>query len=225
MAGAKNNKIERRTFTGHKVEMRTDGDNSILDGHGAVFYDGTPATEYILSQSYKWKERVSPNAFNRALDEHDDVRGLFNHDVNFILGRTMSGTMDLSVDKKGLRYEITLPETQQAADVATSVKRGDITGSSFSFWPTKTSWEEGEDGWEIRTIEEVILLDLGPVTFPAYDGATSFARAEERSALQAIKEERDEFLQIKDEKETNNATNLDIINVRMRMIELDLMQK
>src|ERR1700728_2523684 len=85
-----------------RLAKRSDGTSEIC-GYGAVFYDGTPDTEYPM-----WPgavERIMPGAFDRALRE-DDVRGLFNHDPNLLLGRTASGTMRLRVDDVGLWYSI-----------------------------------------------------------------------------------------------------------------------
>ncbi|MCT7656157.1 HK97 family phage prohead protease [Oceanimonas sp. NS1] len=73
------------------------------------------------------------------------MRALFNHDPNFVLGRTRSGTLALSVDADGLRYEIDPPDTQTVRDlVLAPLARGDITGSSFAFaWRrTATSGEK-----------------------------------------------------------------------------------
>ncbi len=65
---------------------------------------------------------------------NDDVRGLFNHDPNFILGRSAAGTLSLSVDERGLRYDITAPDTQTIRDlVLAPMMRGDINQSSFAF--------------------------------------------------------------------------------------------
>lgn len=159
------------------IETRADG-SKMLTGYGAVFYRADePGTEYQLwSDLY---ERVSRSAFDVALKRKDDARGLFNHDANHILGRTASGTMRLSVDDVGLRYEIDLPNTPQAQAVAEAVARGDVSGSSFSFRVEKQTFErDAKRNAEIRTIEQVELFDVGPVTFPAYQATTSAMRAD-----------------------------------------------
>lgn len=157
------------------VETREDGTRTI-SGVGAVFYrDGDTATEYRLARNIV--ERVAPDAFDRALADGDDARGLFNHDSNHLLGRVSSGTMRLSKGDDGLRYEIDLPDTQSGRDVAASIERGDLTGSSFAFVVDAVEWsEDGED--DVRTIKSVRLFDVGPVTFPAYEGTTTGVRSE-----------------------------------------------
>lgn len=177
--------MERRTTTGPEIRVENrDGKNTVV-GYGAVFYrDGTPGTEYKMFSDLV--ERISPGAFSRALKEKHDAAGLFNHDPNMLLGRVSSGTMRLAVDERGLRYEIDLPDTTVAKDVAASIARGDVQGSSFAFKVTKQSWSEQKDGPDIRTIEDLDLFDTGPVVFPAYSGTTTGLRScDDNEALQA----------------------------------------
>ena len=160
------------------VEKRGDGRHTIV-GYGAVFYDPANAgTEYEPWAGIA--ERISPKAFDRALKDKDDVRGLFNHDPNYLLGRTSAGTMRLSVDKRGLRYEIDVADTQAGRDVVTSIGRGDIDGSSFSFNVERQTWDESNPNRAIRIIQSVRLFDAGPVTFPAYEATTTGLRANSR---------------------------------------------
>jgi HK97 family phage prohead protease len=160
-----------------KVESRADGTKYII-GYGAVFYrENDTGTEYRLWPDLV--ERVAATAFSRAIREKQDVRGLFNHDTNHVLGRTSAGTMTLSVDSVGLRYEITPPDTQSGRDVLALVSRGDITGSSFSFSVQKESILRGANNSpDVRVLEDVDLYDVGPVTFPAYEAATAGVRGE-----------------------------------------------
>lgn len=169
--------VERRTLMDDKsvrIEKRDDGE-SVIAGHAAVFYDGTPETEFEL-----WKdlvERVMVGAFDDALSRPDNVRALFNHDPNMVLGRTPN-TLTLSTDKRGLRFEILPGSTTIATDVVEHVSRGDVTGSSFAFRVTEEKWRVEEDDLEIREILNVELFDVGPVTYPAYEGTDVGLRAE-----------------------------------------------
>lgn len=159
-----------------KVETREDGSKAI-SGYAAVFFDPSdPGTEYELWQNVF--ERIDPQAFSRAIAEKHDCRALFNHDANCVLGRVSAGTMRLSVDAKGLRYEIDCPDTQIAKDLCASIERGDITGSSFSFIAKKRTWIEENDR-EITVICDLDLCDVGPVVFPAYESTTSTVRSAE----------------------------------------------
>lgn len=162
-----------------RLADRAAGEPQKIVGYAAVFYEGTPRSEYQL-----WTdliERIMPGAFDRALSEAHDVRALFNHDSNLVLGRTSSKTCRLSIDQIGLRYEIEPPDTQTAKDLLVSLERGDVTGSSFSFIPRETVYrEEGELLY--AEIMDVDLFDVGPVTFPAYEATSSGVRAELRAA-------------------------------------------
>lgn len=155
------------------LQSRADGQPPLIAGYAAVFYDPADAgTEYRLYDDLV--ERIMPGAFDRAIRE-DDVRGLFNHD-GLPLGRTGSGTMRLSVDKRGLRYEIDPPDTQAARDLLASLGRGDVTGSSFSFVPRDTTTRQVEKLYVLER-NDVQLFDVGPVVFPAYLSTEASLRA------------------------------------------------
>lgn len=170
--------MERRITNGGqacRLETRADGGKTAI-GYGAVFYrEGDSGTEYPLGKGVA--ERVDARAFDAAIQRGDDVRALFNHEPDHLLGRSASGTLRLSVDESGLRYEIDLPDTQAGRDVATSIERGDLSGSSFSFNVERADWSE-ENGRDIRTIKSVRLFDVGPVTFPAYAATSAALRSE-----------------------------------------------
>merc|ERR1712167_189744 len=104
-----------------------------------------------------------------SIEKRDDERALFNHNPDLILGRTIANTLNISVDEKGLRYEFDAPDTTIGNDLLVSLKRGDITQSSFGFIVEEDSWDNDKEGKVIRTIEKVSrLLDVSPVTYPAY---------------------------------------------------------
>lgn len=178
--------LERRTvgikLSGIRIEGKragaedggTAGSGKTLSGYGIRFYDGTPETEYELWEGVV--ERILPTAADGALTRPDDVRGLFNHNPDNILGRSAASTMRLTKDEKGLRYEIDLPEHAVGAMVREAVQRGDVTGSSFGFTATAVNWRKEPDGKEVREIAAVTLYDVGPVTFPAYEGTTAGVR-------------------------------------------------
>jgi len=159
-------------------------DSPTIEGYAAVFHnDADPGTEYELwsDPSMRAVERVARGAFSRAIQDGDDVRGLFNHDPSLLLGRTSAGTMQIEEDERGLRYRIDMPDTQTGRDVSELIDRGDVSGSSFGFVVEQESWMESDDQdgrrTAVRTIESVRLLDAGPVTYPAYAG-TSAGRAD-----------------------------------------------
>lgn len=164
-----------------------EGKSPVIAGYGAVFYDGTEGTEYKIG-SY-WRERLMPGAFDRALAEGHDCRCLFNHDVNHVLGRTASGTCKLSIDARGLAYECEPnSEDTDAMNVVAKLKRGDVSGSSFSFRIRQEEYVYEEDQI-IALIKDVDLYDVGPVTFPAYEATEASVRSADLDARKAAAEE------------------------------------
>ena len=169
-------KLERR-FNTHKVEIRESGDADsapTITGMAAVF---NTRSENLGG----FTEIIAPGAFDGVLQ--DDTRGLFNHDANIVLGRRGADTLKLTVTDEGLRYDINPPDTQLVRDmVLEPMRRGDIDQSSFGFFVGEDDWSEDKDtGAMTRTITKVDrLLDVSPVTFPAYpDTKVAVTRMEE----------------------------------------------
>lgn len=154
-------KTERRTFVLNGLELRSEGEDQIkkIVGHAAVFDE--------LSQDLGgFREKIAPGAFSETINK-DDIRALWNHDPNFVLGRNKSGTLALYEDEQGLAIEITPPDTQAARDLMVSMERGDVTQMSFGFKTIEDTWNN-ENGEEIRTLVKVDIFDVSPVTYPAY---------------------------------------------------------
>lgn len=151
---------ERRYIDAGECRLLEDGNK--LEGYAAVFNKWSEDLGFF-------REKIKRGAFKKTLEDGADVRALINHDPNLIIGRAANGTLELEEDKRGLKYLVSLPDTSYARDLKESVKRGDITQNSFGFVTMKDSWEQGE-GKELdeRTLIEVKLLDVSPVTFPAY---------------------------------------------------------
>ena len=139
-------------------ELRADVESRTIRGYAAVFNSDSENLGGFI-------ERIDPQAFDGVLE--DDVRALINHDDNMILARTSSGTLNLSVDERGLSYEFEVPNTTYGNDLLVSVQRGDISQSSFGFSVAEDEWERGDV--RRRTIKKVArLYDVSPVTYPAY---------------------------------------------------------
>jgi HK97 family phage prohead protease len=122
-------------------------------------------------------ERIDPGAFGIVAERRGrkkplETRALWNHDANYPLAR-YPGTLKMTVDEVGLRYEFPVPDTSYGRDIASNIRAGIVKGSSFSFTVPSggDSWAV-EDGRSVRTIQKIdTLLDVGPVTFPAYPDA------------------------------------------------------
>jgi HK97 family phage prohead protease len=192
-------KIERR------CEQEGGEEEAWLVGYAARF----GATSLKMDDFY---ERIAPEAFGIVTERRGrksplETRALFNHDPNHLLGRYPS-TLRMKVDEHGLRYEIKMPASQRG--LVESIERGDIRGSSFSFIisPGGEEWTV-EEGRSIRTVKSIAsLIDVGPVTFPAYPDASvavarrsydefirgRSARSAEIEAIRSKKSEIEKFL-------------------------------
>lgn len=146
------------------AELRAEISGDTLRGHAAVF--GSLAR---LPQHY---EAIAPTAFTRALDgDTSDPRALINHNPSLLLGRRSAGTLRLGVDSQGLEFEVDLGNQSYARDLRESVERGDLRDMSFGFIPGEDEYSRAKDGRQIRTHTSVAeLLDVSPVTYPAYQG-------------------------------------------------------
>lgn len=164
--------FERRVAGQIGVEQRADGQGRMLVGHAAVFNS-------LSGDLGGFREIVAPGAFSHPLQNGADVRALWNHDASQVLGRTRAGTLRLSEDGEGLRAEIDVPDTQAGRDAVTSVERGDVSQMSFAFRvrPGGQSFDENDEGQVVRTLSDVDLFDVSPVTFPAYEATKVDARA------------------------------------------------
>lgn len=155
--------IERRTVTLDelRVDRAADKPPKIV-GHAAVF-------NQLSEDLGGFREQIAPGAFEEAI-KTDDVRALWNHNPDHILGRNRSKTLSLAEDARGLFIEIEPPDTQIARDLMVSMERGDITQMSFGFSvrPNGQDWAKDDDGRVIRTLKRLRLFDVSPVTFPAY---------------------------------------------------------
>lgn len=166
--------IERRDFAFEDdneliVESRADGRAAII-GYAAVY-------NRLSLDLGGFREEILPGAFDRILSRQrgkQDVVALFNHDSNIVLGRSSSGTLELSTDDKGLRYVVTPPVSR--GDVMELIQRRDVRGSSFAFTVGKDgeAFRTDEGGGAIRQIREVSgLYDVGPVLVPAYPATSA----------------------------------------------------
>jgi HK97 family phage prohead protease len=179
MMRAASRKHETRQVTmrvdakGHEVRtwsVRMGVEDGKIVGYAAVF------DQPSLPLDGGFTEVVKRGAFKRAIGEGQDVRALWQHDPNFVLGRTKNGTLEMSEDVHGLRVAISPPDTQWARDAVTSIKRGDVDQMSFTFEARSDNWTSDGSGIR-RELLDADLFDVSPVTFPAYPQTSVSARA------------------------------------------------
>ena len=179
-------KQERRTITG-TVHARAIGDGMPKE------IGGIAAVVNSVTDLGYFEEVITPGAFDYALSREYDIRCLFNHESDLILGRTKAETCKVFVNADGNLEYTWIPDYENPThmSVVRSIMRGDITQSSFAFTIKEQTWTDstkyGTMGKRtIKIIDE--LFDVSPVTYPAY----SETEADARSIIKM----RDEELQI-----------------------------
>ena len=208
-----NPNAEVRTFTIENLEFRAEQDNNVVVGYGSVFNS-------MSNDLGGFREVIAPTAFEGRLE--DDVRFLFNHDPNMLLARSTNGTLKMSVDKVGLRYEAQIPDTSTGRDVLTLLRNNTLNQNSFAFVVEDDSWEV-RDGMNIRTINKVSMLaDISLVSYPAYNEAKTVAlrsmeawkqQEEEKVMKENLEKEKEER-----EKEDKDLTKRSLAELRLSII-------
>lgn len=166
--------VERRFSTSAAVKATREGTTaqapSKIEGYAAVFNE-----EYVLfeDEGYRVVEIIAPGAFTDVMA--DDVRCLFNHDQNNLLGRSENGTLRMQQNSRGLRFQNIMDlKTTIGQNVYRFVQRGDVTGCSFAFVVESCEWDEAQQADGRTQVRRTItklkqLYDVGPVTYPAYE--------------------------------------------------------
>jgi HK97 family phage prohead protease len=147
-------------ITDISIRAAADTPTTVL-GHAALF---NSKSVYMMG----FREVIEPGAFKDSLA--GDIRALWQHDTARVLGRTKSGTLRLWEDDQGLAFELVPPNTSDGRDAITLIERGDVDQMSFGFNvpPKGDTWSEDEDGIPLRTLRTVSLMEISPVTWPAY---------------------------------------------------------
>lgn len=225
--------LEVRTAALGPVELRAGGDNpGTLHGYAAVFNR--------LSQNLGgFVEMVDPGAFTKSLADQVPVMARYNHDNNYLLGTTDAATLRLLVDNIGLAYDVDLPDTTAGRDVRALAGRGDLRHSSFAFYTLEDQWSVTEQGFPLRILRAVQLVDVAPVNDPAYrdtsvglrsfatrlgvdvDDLPSLAPAEIRSRLTAPQEPTSATETSTEPVDQGQRATHPTIDVRRRLLDLE----
>ena len=154
---------------------RDDGGALAIEGYFAVF-------DSVYQITSDMSESIAHGAFDNTIS--DDIRALINHDTTLVLGRTKAGTLQLRTDSHGLWGHIDInPNDTDAMNLYNRVQRGDVDQCSFGFDIVSEETDFREDGSVHWTIKEVVLYEVSPCTFPAYEETNIAARAAERDNL------------------------------------------
>jgi len=171
--------MEQRYLNMHEITCRdTDTENPHIEGYFAVFGDVYEVWPDVT-------ESIAPGAFTESISQ--DVRALYNHNTDVVLGRSSAGTLHLRQDERGLWGDIEINrEDTEAMNVYRRIKRGDITGCSFGFEIESERYDIKDDGSVHYTIEKVNpLYEISPCAFPAYEATRISARGKNLETIKA----------------------------------------
>jgi len=206
--------LEARSFPFEVTEVRkTDGEPTKIGGYAAVF-------NKLSDDLGGFREKIDPGFFSDVLG--DDVRALFNHDDNMVLGRTKNDTLTLEEDSKGLKVEITPPDTTYARDLLTLIDRGDVNQMSFQWVTAIDEWDETDLKKVIRTLKKAkSLWDVSPVTFPAYPQTKAGLRSAKQMYIEHI-EELLEHNSMKKEKDSKDQGYIAVLERKLILLEKEI---
>lgn len=168
--------IEKRTATG-PIQLRKSaepGSAPVFTGRAIVYSTFTDIGD--VRSGWGFREQIAPGALTKTLKEAD-VRFLVNHDSGQVVARSSKGTLTLTDTKDGLDVEAPLDTRKSyVRDLELNLEDGSVSGMSFGFRVVRDSWEtkeeKDEEGYkrevDERTIEELALMEVSAVTFPAY---------------------------------------------------------
>lgn len=169
----------------------------VVEGYSIVFNQRSRVM-YDKSARKSFIEVIEPRAVTREFLDGCDIKFLFNHDSNHILGRSIFGTGTLSyeIDEYGVRYSCELPKTAEGDAVLESIRRGDVFGCSFAFQYAKDGVSDAKvNGENIRTIVKFAnISDMSIVVDPAYWGTFVTERAfQEPEPVQETEDPKPDF--------------------------------
>jgi len=202
----KNMKLVQAVFEMEDTRADEKEDKSpIIAGYAAVF-------DKLSVPLWGFREKIQKNAFAKSL-KVNTVKAFWNHNSDLVLGSTGSASLMLEEDDKGLRFELTLPDTQAGKDAYILVKRGDVTQMSFGFKVKGQIWDESDPKNVIRTLTEIDLFEISLTPFPAYTQTSAKTRS--------ILDDYDQYQQDNDEKGSSEKRKNEI-DLKIKMLELEL---
>jgi len=198
-------KTENRILKSCEMRVEGDGENRKLVGLAVPYGETTKI-------GGMFRETFQRSVFSRALSERQDIRALWNHNRDIVLGRSVVDTLRLKESKRGLEIEIDLPNSPNGENAREAIERGDVSGMSITFKPVKQEWSESDnkDG-ELRTIVDADLFEVSPVTFPQYTSTS----IELRSTVEEYEEHR------KSQERQGDAQEREKLRLKLELLTLE----
>ena len=161
-------KVEKRALP---FEVRMEEESNRIIGAGAVYNKRSQDLGGFV-------EIIRAGAFTGSLEGGREIKAFYNHDPNQILGTTKSDPpLTVRDSDDGLVYDVEIPDTSYGRDLRENLKRKNINGSSFQFRTLEDNWYKDDEGVTVRELLSAELIEVGPVTNPAYLPTTAQMRS------------------------------------------------
>lgn len=158
--------VKRHSYISSQFRAVEEEEKKVIEGYFIVFNERTELWEGFY-------EEILPE----AISDMKDVRALYNHNNDLVLGSTLNDTLKLTKDERGLKGSIEINENdQEALNAYWRIQRGDIQGCSFGFWPISEEYIEQDDGSVVARVKSLELFEVSPCVFPAYPQTEIHAR-------------------------------------------------
>jgi hypothetical protein len=157
-----------------------------IEGYAIVF-----GVESVLMADYwdPYREVIEKGAVTAEDLKKWDIKMTIWHNRERLLARSNKGkgTLTLTVDDKGVKYEFDAPHTPDGDTVLENVKLGNLSGSSFTYWTDEAnnvSYEKNEEGVIIRHVNKISeVMEMTIASDPAFSQTTVSAREVERHGI------------------------------------------
>ena len=174
-------------FQPHLREVSEEGGSGrTIEGYAIVF---GVESRMLVDYWDDYREIIEPGAITEEELAQMDIKMTMWHNREKLLARSNKGvgTLKLSVDKIGVKYEFEAPNTSDGNNALELVKRGDMGGSSFTYWSDESSsvsYTKDDDDILIRHVKKInMVYEMTIASDPAYTQTSVTAREIEQSGL------------------------------------------
>jgi HK97 family phage prohead protease len=191
-------KPETRSYKATRLEVRKSTDGSMKLAGTAIVFDSESQNLGGFVEIVKWE------SVQKSLARNSDVFMLWQHDSSQPLARVKTGTLKLTLNRSGLDFVATLPQSPLGQNAYQAVKDGTVDGVSFGFSiePGGDNWITRPDGSLLRELWDIRVAEVSPVTFAAY----SAPHVDVRSCPKALR------AKLKSSKRESDDDELDVCN-------------
>ena len=166
--------MQKRVINLTEINRREADGKLYIEGYFARFNE-----PYVVCEG--WEETIAPGAFADCLASGDDVKALWNHNPDIVLGCTGNRTALLTETASGLFGSIEINRNDSdAMNAYARILRKDVSGCSFGFDAEFEEWMDENGIYHTRIIRVTKLYEISPCTFPAYESTSIAARSRER---------------------------------------------